>query len=967
MSKDETEASPFAALFEWERKNGGGGGGGGGAKNQVQAGSSGSKLRPGGRKGERRFHDGHYLANTKINNIVKAKYVKNNHDAARHIIQHIDYIQKRERDRDEPERKFYGRDGERSRDDVVESVMNNRGEQAAMFKIILSPKQNELNHIEYTAEIMRRFEEQSGIKTDWSMVEHKNTDHHHVHIVMPGKDMEGRSYRLEVEHLDLFKEIANEYQYELQGYDYQLEKQIQQEFGYTREESERLLISQRDSRDMRDLGVYRPGVDRLVRDDLLPPKNFDDVYFRQQLEKEFWSEVSQDFKNLQSELSQHMQERHPELYPGLVRQLQAEMINDAYFEMLKEFHPALHREHMNDRALDRRPVIDRLKQAFPEWYDPIVDQLKELEPKLFSGFEKPGQTERELMNNLRASNPEIFPELSRQIQEHQVDTVMMAMLATENPARMEQILSEKDPDRQKELIERTRADYSGIVDQARERLAERYPKLYRWELKEGPSETDIIRQLLKDSPELFPEATKALQKNEVDNALFEQLREASPKLASEIEFDPDKRGAAVTIMRVNFPEQLKKATEQVREEQPELFKYEREGPSEREIMQALEKEHPELYPNIMRKTKELEIDKAYFERGVEVTPDGLKAYLDNPDLDRAELYRVLRNKHPEWRDGIERELKERRPELFKFDRMYESDDERFADLRKTNPELFPGLKSQEEPQLVKELEIERSPRLQKLEQVKEHLVDRAYFDKGREDMADGLIEYLEHADYDRKYIVDGLKLSRPDWEQEINSKLREQHPQLFAEIAKEESKARLEAQERATAQERMAGEHTSDRFSQEATLLLALAYDKDPLAKPEHEKFRDGELTLEREDQERDELDEEGRELDESEKADHLLADAKDAILAAENIRTGKEWSGLMSFDNPGFVDEPIDLTAEAQALYASQMDINKQLNEFESDVMQLDPNMLLLQDTVDDVTKDLDDIDKEDDSDRGF
>src|SRR5258708_1653608 len=114
MNSDETEASPFAALFDWDRKNGGGGGGR--AKIQVSSGNSGSKLRPGNRKGERRFHDGHKLANSKINNIIKAKYVGNNHDGARHIIQHIDYIEKRERDRDEPERKFYGRDGERSRD-----------------------------------------------------------------------------------------------------------------------------------------------------------------------------------------------------------------------------------------------------------------------------------------------------------------------------------------------------------------------------------------------------------------------------------------------------------------------------------------------------------------------------------------------------------------------------------------------------------------------------------------------------------------------------------------------------------------------------------------------------------------------------------------------------------------------------------------------------------------------------------
>ena len=310
-------ASAFAALLNWERKDQRRRDSDGSGTPKVQIQGKGGKLRLGGgaKKGVRFFHKGHYLSGTKINNVVKVKYVKNNNDARRHMIEYIDYIEKRERDVNEPERKFYGRDGVLSRDKVVETMMTNRGDDAAMFKLILSPKQNELDHIQYTSEIMQRFEKQTGIKTDWSVVEHKNTEYHHVHIVMPGRDMNGNSYRLEREHLDLFRELANEYQYELQDRVYEQERQIELEFGLTEDEAHVLIESQRDKRDMKELGVTRPDVDKLVRDELARPTNFDPVSFSQQLQKEIGEEAAKDFapsKQTDIEQDLHLDRLDPE-------------------------------------------------------------------------------------------------------------------------------------------------------------------------------------------------------------------------------------------------------------------------------------------------------------------------------------------------------------------------------------------------------------------------------------------------------------------------------------------------------------------------------------------------------------------------------------------------------------------------------------------------------------------------------
>lgn len=284
MSREDTRASPFAALYESERKRADPAGA---PKMQVQAKTGRLKL-PATRSGVRRFHPGHRLAGSRINNIVKVKFVRNNRDSTRHIIQHVDYIEKRERDRDEAERKFYSRDGERLRDEVIHTLMVNRGEHAAMFKIILSPKQNELDHVEYTREIMRRFEEKSRIVTDWSFVQHQNTEHHHVHIVMPGRDVNGESFRLEKEDLNLLREIANEYQYELQDRDYQQEKQIEHEFGFSRDEANILIQSARDFRDMKDLGLVRPELDKLVQKELLTPSTFNAQQQKESRTNEFF-------------------------------------------------------------------------------------------------------------------------------------------------------------------------------------------------------------------------------------------------------------------------------------------------------------------------------------------------------------------------------------------------------------------------------------------------------------------------------------------------------------------------------------------------------------------------------------------------------------------------------------------------------------------------------------------------------
>ena len=925
-------ASIFTALREWERKNGGGGGGG---KGKVDSSKPG-KLRLGASKGVRRFHPGHRLSGQRINNIVKVKFVQNNNDSRRHIMAHLEYIQDREREQNEPERKFYGRDGERTREDVANTMLRNRGDKAAMFKIILSPKQNELNHIEYAKEIMRRFEEKTGIITDWALVEHRNTEHHHVHIVMPGRDMDGISYRLEKEHLDLLRELANEYQYELQDLVYEREKQIEYEFGNTREEVNLLIeSSKRDRADMKELGVLDPELDRQIQKDLLPPTNWDNLYFRGQLEREMMASAAEDFKQLTPDEQVAMIAKHPDLYQGLAKQLQGQEINNQYFNRLQEVNPAEYERFVKDPSLDRTEAVEKLKQAFPDWFDPIVEKLKEEMPGLFANYEKPGPTERQIIDNLRSTSPELFPELSKQIQENQKNLFAMAYLAQNNPELYEKISQESDLGKQKQMLALAKKDFPEAMKEAELALAAQHPEIYKHG-EPAPTQSQIIADLAKSKPQLFPGVAAEVQKREVDKALFEKFKELYSDAPEKFENDPAAKAMILSLLRSDRPDLLAQAEANVRDQQPGLFTIEKSEPSQSEIIQGLMKDKPLLFPAIVQEMKNREIDKAYFDRAQELMPDRLQKYADDESLSRSDLHLVLKSAFPDWRPGLEAELKEKMPQLFQYDTT-KSNEQILGELQKSNPELFRGAqKSKEEPK-------GQDPVAAKLEEIKERLVNEAYYQRGRERLHDGLQVYLAQNEYDRQHIIEGFKESFPEWLKDIESQLKELYPVLFlkddfaaGDQTKLEQKDLLEKL-RYTQRERAADDKAS--VVSEAGLLLALSSGADKLEKQidqqeksEHDLSKEAEL---------------------EEKAQHAQQDA-------DKFQIGHGWAGLTGIHHGGFIGEKIDLQGEAKALFEDQKELEQKMNEANEHAQLIDPKVFQLEDIAKTVEERIEEHEKE-------
>lgn len=88
----------------------------------------------------------------------------------------------------EPEiRKLFDREGrEITREEGIALAMNNRGEEIAGHKLILSPGDNSIDMVEYTRDQMKVLEERFNARIDYSFSYQKNTDHYHIHVNLPG-------------------------------------------------------------------------------------------------------------------------------------------------------------------------------------------------------------------------------------------------------------------------------------------------------------------------------------------------------------------------------------------------------------------------------------------------------------------------------------------------------------------------------------------------------------------------------------------------------------------------------------------------------------------------------------------------------------------------------------------------------------------------------------------------------------
>lgn len=126
---------------------------------------------------------------------------------------HVKYIQHRPgEDREQGGREFFnededGLDGKKLR----AAIRQMRDAKVVVHKITLAPEINPEDKKQFTREVMQQLGQEKGLDLQWFAVKHDNTDHHHIHVVVLGKDKNGTDVRIDKNDYDKIKDYGDRY------------------------------------------------------------------------------------------------------------------------------------------------------------------------------------------------------------------------------------------------------------------------------------------------------------------------------------------------------------------------------------------------------------------------------------------------------------------------------------------------------------------------------------------------------------------------------------------------------------------------------------------------------------------------------------------------------------------------------------------------------------------------------------
>lgn len=168
-------------------------------------------------------------------------------------IGHIKYIQHRPGKDKEDKRRDIFTDREDSADAKVirEIVRDSNARGVVIHKLTIAPEVNPKNPEEFTREVMSQLGAEKGLNLEWWAVCHRNTEHHHIHVVVLPKDRDGRQVRFDKNDYQLLKDYGDDYlertQYadcrsaELQREHKFKEKQKERQKEWERQRQERIM------------------------------------------------------------------------------------------------------------------------------------------------------------------------------------------------------------------------------------------------------------------------------------------------------------------------------------------------------------------------------------------------------------------------------------------------------------------------------------------------------------------------------------------------------------------------------------------------------------------------------------------------------------------------------------------------------------------------------------------------------
>ena len=200
---------------------------------------------------------------------------------------HLKYIQHRPgEDREKGGRELF--DDENDNLDAKEfrkAIRKMNRTDVVAHKMTLSPEINPESQKAMTREVMERLGSEKGLDLKWVGTAHSNTDHHHTHLEILGKDKNGKQVRLDVRDYDKVKEYGRQYLervHPLEMERYRLDKEERERKRLAERQREKDLAKQERIRD----GLELPWIHKkIIREQLEPYDQWKAKKLEQEREK----------------------------------------------------------------------------------------------------------------------------------------------------------------------------------------------------------------------------------------------------------------------------------------------------------------------------------------------------------------------------------------------------------------------------------------------------------------------------------------------------------------------------------------------------------------------------------------------------------------------------------------------------------------------------------------------------------
>jgi hypothetical protein len=148
-------------------------------------------------------------------------------------------------------------------------------------KLTLAPEISPVDKKAFTRDVMKNLSREKGLDLDWFAVEHNNTDHHHIHVVVLGKDRNGTEVSIHLRDIDRAKEHGDRYLEREQPRAFERAREAREE----KERSRLAVRSQERDQRVRE-GIELPWMKRnIIREQLEPYKEWKEKQGRGRKEK----------------------------------------------------------------------------------------------------------------------------------------------------------------------------------------------------------------------------------------------------------------------------------------------------------------------------------------------------------------------------------------------------------------------------------------------------------------------------------------------------------------------------------------------------------------------------------------------------------------------------------------------------------------------------------------------------------